>query len=259
MNNFYKAGGELPITKRYPSSKQTRWKRSIAFLDKTMSVPIIQITILVILYLLVSMFSLSAQTPRKDSGADGLLTNAKTSQVVLPAAIEPVKDTTRIKPLQPGNKVPEAFWNAEHSFLVGNKAVKSALSKFRGKLLLLDFWEPYCYACLLKFPALDSLHAQLGELGNIVLVSSKQYRRGTAEYISQKLDEQGQRQKLRLDMDKIVQDDTLMDYFPHTYIPHYILIDSNGTVLALGSVEVFDTIAQIIKDEVVHNNKKQCR
>ncbi|MDR2275480.1 MAG: TlpA family protein disulfide reductase [Sphingobacterium sp.] len=207
-----------------------------------------------------SMFSLSARTPRRDSGAERSLINSQTAQTAAnPSETEPVKDTARIKPLQAGDKAPEAFWKAEHSFLAGNEVVRSSLSKFRGKLLLLDFWEPYCYACLLKFPALDSLHAQMGELGNIVLVSSKQYRRGTAEYISQKLDEQGQRQKLRLDMDKIVQDDTLKDYFPHSYIPHYILIDNNGTVQALGSVEVFDTIAQIIKDEVVHNNKKQCR
>lgn len=185
--------------------------------------------------------------------------NAKTEQYnVLPAAIESVKDTARITPLQAGDKVPEVFWNVEHSFLAGNKVVQSSLSKFRGKLLLLDFWEPYCYACLLKFPALDSIHTQLEERGNIVLISSKQYRRGTAEYISQKLDEQRQRQQLRLGMDKIIQDDTLKYYFPHTYIPHYILIASDGTVLAQGSVEVFDTITAIIKDEV-RNNKNQRR
>ncbi|MNU93510.1 thiol-disulfide oxidoreductase [compost metagenome] len=258
------------------------------------------------------MFSLLAQTLRRDSGADGPLSaivnqiaagiiraistvavnqrwfsrltscgrkyritnavigillgliycspvNAQTVQYnVLPAAIGSVKDTARIKPLQVGEKVPEVFWNAQHSFLIDNKAVRSSLSRFRGKLLLLDFWEPYCYACLLKFPALDSLHAQLEEQGNIVLVSSKQYRRGTAEYISQKLDEQRERQQLRLSMDKIIRDDSLKDYFPHTYIPHYILIAGDGTVLALGSVEIFDTITQIIKDEV-HNTKNRRR
>ncbi|MDQ1150344.1 TonB-linked SusC/RagA family outer membrane protein [Sphingobacterium zeae] len=47
---------------------------STALLDKVVNIPVIQITFLVIVFLLVSMFSLSAQTPRKDSGADGLLT-----------------------------------------------------------------------------------------------------------------------------------------------------------------------------------------
>jgi len=45
-----------------------------ALLDKVVNIPFIQITFLVIVFLLVFMFSLSAQTPRKDSGADGLLT-----------------------------------------------------------------------------------------------------------------------------------------------------------------------------------------
>ncbi|WP_312339339.1 SusC/RagA family TonB-linked outer membrane protein [Sphingobacterium sp.] len=45
-----------------------------ALLDKVVNIPVIQITFLVIVFLLVFMFSLSAQTPRKDSGANGLLT-----------------------------------------------------------------------------------------------------------------------------------------------------------------------------------------
>jgi len=73
MNNFYKAGRELLITKRHPSSTQTTSKSLITLFDKVVNIPVIQITVLVILFVLVSMFSLSAQTPRKDSGADGLL------------------------------------------------------------------------------------------------------------------------------------------------------------------------------------------
>ncbi|WET68776.1 SusC/RagA family TonB-linked outer membrane protein [Sphingobacterium sp.] len=50
-----------------------RSKSLTALLDKVVNIPVIQITLLVILFILVSMFSLSAQTPRRDSGADGLL------------------------------------------------------------------------------------------------------------------------------------------------------------------------------------------
>ncbi|RKE55366.1 SusC/RagA family TonB-linked outer membrane protein [Sphingobacterium detergens] len=52
----------------------TKQSKSLtALLDKVVNIPCIQITLFVILFLLISMFSLSAQTPRKDSGADGLL------------------------------------------------------------------------------------------------------------------------------------------------------------------------------------------
>ncbi len=52
----------------------TKQSKSLAaLLDKVVNIPCIQITLFVIMFLLLSMFSLSAQTPRKDSGADGLL------------------------------------------------------------------------------------------------------------------------------------------------------------------------------------------
>ncbi|MCS4225851.1 SusC/RagA family TonB-linked outer membrane protein [Sphingobacterium sp. BIGb0165] len=52
----------------------TKQSKSLAaLLDKVVNIPCIQITLFVIVFLLISMFSLSAQTPRKDSGADGLL------------------------------------------------------------------------------------------------------------------------------------------------------------------------------------------
>jgi len=52
----------------------TKQSKSLAaLLDKVVNIPTIQITLFVIVFLLLSMFSLSAQTPRKDSGADGLL------------------------------------------------------------------------------------------------------------------------------------------------------------------------------------------
>ena len=50
-----------------------RSKSLTALLDKVVNIPVIQITLLVILFILVSMFSLSAQTPHKNSGAKGLL------------------------------------------------------------------------------------------------------------------------------------------------------------------------------------------
>ncbi len=88
-----------------------------ALLDKVVNIPVIQITTLVILFILVfqsyltcflkalknttmlftciavfHMFSLSAQTPRKDSGADGPT------------------------PLQIGDTIPEKLWVSEFFF-----------------------------------------------------------------------------------------------------------------------------------------------
>ncbi|MFV1883070.1 MAG: TlpA family protein disulfide reductase [Balneola sp.] len=37
------------------------------------------------------------------------------------------------------------------------------LSDFKGKVVMIDFWETWCGPCLMVFPALDSLKAEYGD------------------------------------------------------------------------------------------------
>jgi len=89
-------------------------------------------TILLTCIAVVSMFSLSAQTPRRDSGANGLITGQ-----------------SDIVPLQVGHKVPEEFWTEEHLFYINGDTVRRNLQEYKGKLLVLDFWMIGCYTCFL--------------------------------------------------------------------------------------------------------------
>ncbi len=87
---------------------------------------------------LVSMFSLSAQTPRKDSGADGL---------------------SEVKGLKVGDLVGDDFYSHMHKSVDwSSKAVSQTnLSLHRDKLIILDFWAPWCSPCLGSLKKLDSL------------------------------------------------------------------------------------------------------
>ncbi|WP_282637466.1 TlpA family protein disulfide reductase [Sphingobacterium thalpophilum] len=78
------------------------------------------------------MFSLSAQTPRRDSGAD----ESKAAQ-------------SDIVPLKIGHKVPEEFWTKEHLFYINGDTVRRTLEQYKGKLLVLDFWMIGCSKCFL--------------------------------------------------------------------------------------------------------------
>jgi len=127
-----------------------------ALLDKTVNSSVIQMTKLIrisiivfqyqsclfialqnlraifMLPLMFYMFSLSAQTPRKDSGANGLIT--RQSDIIS---------------LKIGHKVPEEFWTKEHLFYINGDTVRRNLQEYKGKLLILDFWMIGCSKCFL--------------------------------------------------------------------------------------------------------------
>lgn len=60
-------------------------------------------------------------------------------------------------PLMVGDKLPESFWKQEHRFLDQGKVVTATLEKFKGKVMLIDFWASWCSSCRTSIPFIDSL------------------------------------------------------------------------------------------------------
>lgn len=137
---------------------------------------------------------------------------------------------SEIKPLKVGDKLPEAFWQQEHSVYNNGQTTKQTLEQYKGKLLILDFWATWCGTCVGKFPITDSLQKENSEL-KIVLVNSN--RKDNAQTLK-KFYTENANAKLH-PLPTLVADTILKGMFPHKYVPHYVFIDYRGMVMGFAS------------------------
>jgi len=159
---------------------------------------------------LVSMFSLSAQTPRKDSGADGL---------------------TQIAPLLVGQKVPEEFWKKEYLVYNNGDTTRQTLEAFRGKLLVLDFWATWCAICLGQMKEKDQLFDRFSDQAKLIYVNPAQTK--DTYYNIVHLQDRLAERSLTGNFQSIIEDDYLQKLFPNRIYPRYVWIGPRGDLIAL--------------------------
>jgi len=125
--------------------------------------------------------------------------------------------------------------------------IKSSMEPFRGKWLILDFWETYCMACIAAMPYFDSLNREFNGDLEIVLVT-----KSNAPQIQKFLNRSPMAKNTNFKF--IIQDSLLNGYFPHLIIPHEVWIDPQGTVRAITGQD--EVNAQNIRDVMNSSNSK---
>ncbi|WP_276834869.1 TlpA family protein disulfide reductase [Chryseobacterium cucumeris] len=76
------------------------------------------------------------------------------------------------KSVQVGESLPDNFWTT--SFPVVNHSQKTLnLSQDKSKLILIDFWNTWCGACLMSLPKITSLQQKFGDRIRILPVSNQ--------------------------------------------------------------------------------------
>lgn len=132
------------------------------------------------------------------------------------------------KPLKIGDLVPD-FKISE----IGNYPKKTTqFRSFGNKLIILDFWAPYCEGCVEALPKLAKLQKQFGDKLQILLVNKK-----TREQVAKVILNQVKLHPLLKDdlmnLPYISHDTLLNTIFPHYFIPHEVWINGKGKVIAI--------------------------
>lgn len=109
-----------------------------------------------------------------------------------------------------------------------HKADTVRLSDYRGKLVILDFWNTRCISCLKAFPKIDSLQRAYGDRIQIIAVSKTGYRQ-TVDFFNRFT------RVHRPGIPFITGDTVLADLFPHVGVPYHVWISPEGTVKHLAS------------------------
>ncbi|WP_312185289.1 TlpA disulfide reductase family protein [Sphingobacterium sp.] len=161
---------------------------------------------LVMLLCLVSMFSLSAQTPRQDSGANG---------------------PSWPNALLMGQKVPDKFWNRKFLLFRDGDTIRESLAAYRGKMIVLDFWASGCVPCLLHQKEINYFKEKYKDDLVVIMVNSK-LTKDKYSKIKNLYDNNHFKRFGMEHLESIIEDDYLVDLFMAAAFPTYIWIDSHG-------------------------------
>ncbi|SFC83110.1 Thiol-disulfide isomerase or thioredoxin [Parapedobacter composti] len=132
-----------------------------------------------------------------------------------------------IIPLKIGDTIPEYLWHLPLQ-VVNHPEGKEAitLNDYRGKLIVLDFWGTWCTSCIVAMPAVYRLQREFSDNLMILPVTSD------VGLVVEKFLRSNAKVK-ELNLSSVVNDSLLKAFFRYNSVPHYVWINSEGSVFAV--------------------------
>ncbi len=105
------------------------------------------------------------------------------------------------------------------------KGPEKALSQFRGKILILDFWATWCGPCIAAFPKMEALRKKYNGQIQILPVTSDPLTK-VAPLLQAIKNDKG------IDLFSVVADTAIRNLFNFRAIPHFVIINKEGVYIA---------------------------
>jgi len=134
--------------------------------------------------------------------------------------------------------------NIKFTTILNANEKTATLTDLKGKVIWLEFWATWCGPCVAAMPHLQQLQKQFGNKLQVITISTEKEKR-IGEFIINKPS------NLWFAVDTA---DALRAFFPYHTIPHAVLIDGNGKLVAITSPENIKagTISDIIAGKIIH-------
>lgn len=132
------------------------------------------------------------------------------------------KTSGQIKEIKLGEKVPNQIFRTVINYPENN----INLVDFKGKILILDFWNFNCVSCIASWPKLMKLQQEFNDKIQIVLVNTDNSSTEVRDFIVKREKNTGNKMSLPV----ICGDKSLDELFPHYSFPHVIWVDKEGIV-----------------------------
>lgn len=132
------------------------------------------------------------------------------------------QQTPDAKPYTVGDTLPDLPLG---SYLMNFGNPQATLNDFRGKYVILDFWETFCQPCINALPKVQALQDRYGDEMQFIAVTSD-----TEKNVRRLLSRSEVIKDAGIAIPFAVQDSVLRKAFPHRIIPHVIVISPEGVV-----------------------------
>jgi len=132
-------------------------------------------------------------------------------------------------------KIGDQFPDITITSLVNYPEKQLKTSDFNNRLLILDFWATWCFACVQKFPEDYQIQKKYGDKVQILLVDTR-----TTKDSKQKIIDFFDRHSDDYKLPSVYDDTVLTHLFPHFAIPHYVWIYKGKITAISGGDELND-------------------